>query len=154
MIFLAIMLLTFSLVACEPANFFYSYEELKENVERVELINYNNPEAKPFSNKNDSLLSFDFEKMEVVEVLAAEKVDDFLKALSEVQFFKNMGHMDSPNGKCIRVVYNNGDFEIIHSDNNGNYVGSFDAEGNVKRFVGSVAYSLEDVTKYFDAQID
>ena len=157
------VLLTLGLTACDPAGFFYSYDELKENVETIELINYDNPDAKKISkegygcsNQRDKVtIPFDFEKMEIIEVLSAEKIDDLIQEIAKVHFFRNWRHADAPNGKCIRIVYKNGDFEIIRiSYDNCGYVGSFDADGNVKRFVGSVVSSLENATNYFDTVID
>ena len=127
-LFLIAILLTLDLTACDPADFYYSYNELKENVETIELINYDNPDvkgldrgggygcnAKRVSKRRDSLLPFDFEKMEIIEALPTEKMDNFFRDLSKVHFFWDVGHTDSPYGKCIRIIYKNGDFEIIQT---------------------------------------
>ena len=71
----------------------------------------------------------------------AEYVDDFLKEISEIEFLMSWVHADSPNGRCIRIIYENGDFEIIGD----HYVGSFDSEGNVKRFIGVPNQRLENL---------
>jgi len=155
-IFVTIVLLIFGLVACDPADYFYPYDELKENVKTIELINYNNTEAKKLFEKRDGVLPFDFEKMEVVEVLAAEKTDDFLQALSQIQFHMTWVHSDSPHGMCIRIMYENDDFEIISAYVDYGYVGSFDAGGNVKRFIGNcpTRQNITDIiNKYFETQI-
>jgi len=59
--------------------------------------------------------------------------------------------LDSPQGICIRLLYENGDFEVISY--NVQYSGSFDADGNVKRFIGT-GIDAELINKYFNTQIN
>ena len=141
------------LCACEPEHFFFDYDELKESVVSVEYIYYDNSNAKELDetryDKSDQLLPFDFEKMEIRQVLPFEKLDDFLKDLSEHHLLILLRHDDSPNGYCMRVIYDNGDFDILSCDGAG-YCGSFYADGQVKRFIGSWGYDEEFWLKYFD----
>ena len=146
--------LLFLLTACDPGMFQYDYDELKESVVRVEYIYYDNPNAKRlnefFVDKKDRLLPFDFDKMEIREVLPDEKLNDFLKDLCECYIMMHWVHSDSPKGNCIRVIYNNGDFEII-TNRAGEYVGSFYSTGEVKRFIGDgVGNSI--FSKWFNVQ--
>ena len=138
-----IFLLLLVLTACEPDKFYFDYDELKESVVRVEYIYYDNPNATTFNeflaNEQERLLPFDFEKMEVREVLSDEKLDDFFKDLSEYDFKMGWKHLDSPQGDSIRIVYENGDFEVLccaGKNWKGSYSGSFYANGEVKRFIG------------------
>lgn len=58
-------------------------------------------------------------------------------------------HLDSPQGDSIRIIYDNGDFEIISGCE---YAGSFYANGEVKRFIGLGFVSDEYLTEWFDLQ--
>lgn len=83
LIYICLFALLFTLTACTPNSFYYDYNELKDSVVRVEYIYYDNPNAvklnESLTDKKDKLLPFDFEKMEIREVLSEEKLDDFLK---------------------------------------------------------------------------
>lgn len=141
-----VLLLTFA--ACKPSNepFHYDYDELKESVTRVELIYYNN-QALFYHRHRDQLLPFDFSKVEVLKTLPESKLDDFLHDLSEYTFIKSLGHLDSPQGYSVRLLYSNGDFEIISQYFD--YSGSFYADGQVKRFIGT-GLDSSYFHKYFD----
>ena len=143
-----VIVLLLTLAACDPGEFHFEYDELKENVTRVELIYYNNPDAKElFDEKRNHVLPFDFSKMEVVKTLPESKLDDFLHDLSEYVFYTVWDHLDSPQGYSVRVVYSNGDFEILSE-----YVTfscGFYADGQVKRFIGT-GMDSNFFHKYFD----
>ena len=136
--------------ACDPNRFSFDYEELKENVVRVELIYYDNPDAKELFEKRDKVIPFDFSKMEIVEVLSENEVDNFLHDLSKRTFLEVWRHLDSPQGYSIRLVYLNEDFEIISC--NAIYSGGFYADGQVKRFIGN-GLNSDLFNKYFETKI-
>lgn len=146
--------LLFLLTACDPGIFQYDYDELKETVVRVEYIYYENPNAKRLDeflvDKKDKLLPFNFDKMEIRGVLPNEKLDDFLKDLCQYEIMMHWIHSDSPKNECIRLIYSNGDFEIITNREN-EYVGSFYSTGEVKRFIGD-GISKKLFSKWFDVQ--
>ena len=151
-----IFVMLFALTACDPTTFYFDYDELKETVVRVEYIYYDNPNAvileEYFVEDHDKLLSFDFDKMEIRQVLSDEKLDDFLKELSELEFMMDWVHLDSPQGDSIRIVYDNGDFEILScygSKSFEMYSGSFYANGEVKRFIGS-SITKDFLSKWFE----
>lgn len=154
LIYICLFALLLVLTACEPKMFHYDYHELKESVVKVEYIYYDNPNAvqynEDFAGKKYKLLPFDFEKMEIRGVLSEEKLDDFFQVISGYEIMMHWVHSDSPQGNCIRMIYDNGDFEIISE---GAYTGSFYANGEVKRFVGrGVFLSDEFLSKWFDLQ--
>lgn len=157
-IFVAILLVICSLctfVACDPNTFYFDYDELKENVIRVELIYYDNPNAKKLFEQRDKVLPFDFDKMEIVEILSENEMDNFLHDLSEHPFMTDWIHSDSPIGYSIRIVYLNGDFEVIsyYSENDYKwYSGGFYADGQVKRFIGT-GLDEELFNKYFETKV-
>ncbi len=146
-----LLVMIMSLTACDPNIFQFDFEELKNSVIAIDLINYDNPNAKELFDKRDKVISFDFNKMEILESLPAEKMEDFLFELSELTFMTVWEHLDSPQGKCIRLVYSNGDFEILACDVQ--YSGSFDSTGKVKRFIGSGLYYPKLINKYFETQV-
>ncbi len=157
LICICLLLLLFVLTACDPNEFYFDYAELKEKVVRVEYILYDNPNAVKLDEflvkKSDKLLPFDFDKMEVREVLHEEKMDNFFKELSEYPILMDWIHMDSPQGDCIRIIYDNGDFEILcctqEKSWKGYYSGAFYANGEVKRFIGW-GIDREFFLKWFD----
>ena len=56
------------LVPAQLNYYYFDYNELTETVDRIELIRYNNSDAKEYLTfKKERLLSFDFEKMELRE---------------------------------------------------------------------------------------
>lgn len=114
-----IVLVAISLTACHPMGHYFDYEELKAAVVSVELINYDNPDSKRINGLKEETKPFDFDKVEVLEVLAEEKIDDFLYALSDIEFFKmdysNKKCNDSANGVTIIVKYSSGDFLVLDS---------------------------------------
>ena len=69
----------------DPAITYFDYDELKEQIATVELINYENENPKIIKDASN-VLPFDFAKMEVIETLAADKIDDFVTDLSETGF--------------------------------------------------------------------
>ncbi len=95
--------------------------------------------------------------MEVRAVLPEEKLDDFLEETSTRTFKEIWLFVDSSDGDCIRIVYDNGDFEVIscnkmtkNSDKYNRYAGSFYANGEVKRFIGGTGLYPEDLSKWFN----
>ena len=150
----AIILVVLSLAACDPAHYYYDYEDLKSDVISIELINYNNPDVKELFEKRDKVISFDIEKMEIMETLSDESFNDFLLYFSKILFLEYWRHADSPNGTCVRIVYEDGDFEIVTHEVV--YAGRFDAEGNVKKFIGGLsgkASFVSLVNNFFETKI-
>lgn len=150
LIFFILIILGINCIACEPAQFYFDYEELKKNVAQVELIDYNNPDAKEVTDDYKDLQPFDFSKMEIIETLPLTKLDDFLKALSMEGLMVGVKHLDSPNGICIKLSYKNGSFEIFSLQLG--YSGSFDLNGKVERFIG-VRPNYYFSNKFFETQV-
>ena len=134
---LFLFITSIGLSSCDPLTFRYKYIELKNRVIAVELINYNNPQAKDLFERADLILPFDFAKMEIIDVLDEKFFDSFFLDFSEIMFMEYWRHFDSPNGVSIRLIYDSSDFEIISSFKDC-YAGSFDSSGNVKRFIGGL----------------
>ena len=69
----------------DPASYLFDYDELKEQIATVELINYENDEPEKIDD-DSKILPYDFNKEEVLETLAVDKIDDFTLDLSEIRF--------------------------------------------------------------------
>ena len=137
--------LCITLPACDPNNSRLDYDALSESVVSVELIHYENPEQKHFSSwvpdQSSELQPYDFAKESVKRILDETRISEFLTQLSEATILDKYYAFDSPNGVCLKLTYDNGDFLIIYCDSinesYSGYVGEFYADGKVKRFIGS-----------------
>lgn len=124
-----------TLTGCDPSSYYYDYEDLNSNVVSIELINYENNEAKELFEKRDKVKPFDFSKLNVVKTLDSKKKSKFLLEFSKIQFLLVWRHLDSPKGASIKINYKDGCFDVICY-----YVEfscQYDELGNVKNFIGS-----------------
>ena len=152
----SVILLCF-LTSCDPIrNNPFDYDELVNETDRIELIWYDNPDAKEYLNiKKSELRPFYFEKMEIIETLPEEDETLLLHYLVEQVTFKLSGRvMDSPSGLCVRLIYKNGNFEIFVADREKTspgycYAGSFFENGEVNRFIGTTLGISALIDKYF-----
>ena len=152
----SVILLCF-LTSCDPIrNNPFDYDELVNETDRIELIWYDNPDAKEYwTLKESKLLPFYFEKMEIIETLPEEDETLLLHYLVEQVTFKLSGRvMDSPSGLCVRLIYKNGNFEIFVADREKTspgycYAGSFFENGEVNRFIGTTLGISALIDTYF-----
>ena len=128
-----------SCLACDPASFYYYYEELKESVVSVELIEYEGATAEMVFEKS-AVDSFDFDKAETLETLEQSRIDDFCLAFSKIEFFGDEEFPNTPIGLCIKLTYANGNFLIVIGCKKGDkyYSGThlYDKDGNIKEVIG------------------
>lgn len=127
---LCLVFVCFSLAACEPRVYKRDYEQMKSDIESVELLFYKDENCKKVEPKVRNIRSFDDEKAVVLETMPSEKIDGYLKELCGHYGWldSNTDYLDTPSGLCIRFIYTNGNFEIhsciwLHSclyDANGN----------------------------------
>lgn len=137
------------LMACDPTHFYFDEKELQENVAAVQLVYYDNPQAEELFNKRDEVIPFDFSKMAVIAVLENDKKETFIQDFVKMSGFRtSWRHLDSPDGMCLRLLYKDESFEMIAFNNF--YSGSFNADGTVKRFIGTGFCTGELITRYFD----
>lgn len=92
--------------------YYYDYNQLKENVSSVELIEYNATDAIMTRNPKD-IAAFDFDKSETLQTLEQSRIDEFCLAFSKVKFFENEDYPNTPISKCIKLTYASGDFLIV-----------------------------------------
>ena len=93
---LVVVLLLFSLSGCDNT-YHFDYDELKETVQKIEIIDYD------ALTKEERLLT----------VISESEQDQFLKDLSQIEFYHAFGDPDTPKGYSIKLIYNNYDYEII-----------------------------------------
>ena len=139
----------FPLVSCDPGSFWFDHDELTENVKSIELIEYNNDEAKNIFDDKDKVLPFDFDKIELIETLSDEKKEMFIDDISNQRFLLVWKHLDSPQGRCVRITYQNGDFDILCC--NVQFSCQYDSTGAVKNVIGHTV-GTELPNKYFITQ--
>lgn len=121
----------------DPESFYFYYEELKEKVIAIELINYDNSDVK-IVKKKDDILSFDFDKMEVLQVLEVEKTESLLLDLSKIHFHVSDNltkYSDSTSDMSIKITYTNDDFLIISLNSKSNFIVKFNKDGSVGNLV-------------------
>ena len=104
--YIMIICVLVSLGGCvwDPASYLFDYDELKERIATVELINYENDEPEKIDD-DSKILPYDFNKEEVLETLAVDKIDDFTLDLSEIRFMDYSDFAKEPVGICIKITY-------------------------------------------------
>lgn len=147
------------LTACDPGSYMFDYDELTNNVIRVELIDYKNPDQKHFvswvPDHSSKLLPFNTSDLTTLEALDENKIPDFLSQLSEENILYKYYAYDSPKGICLKLSYSNGDFLIISCDyerkSYSGYIGIYSADGNIIDFIGCFSnyYSFETLVNDF-----
>ena len=102
---LCIILLCFTLTACDPGSFIIE-EDYLEDVIAIELIEYDNPNQKSFftwvPNQFDELKPFEITNYRVLEELPEEKIDEFLLSFQETDILHTYYAYDSPKDICIK----------------------------------------------------
>jgi hypothetical protein len=128
--------------ACPQYNWYRDPDGKLETVIRVELIYYFNPDAKIIKRNSEKyfLLPFDFDKMEIIATLPEERNDAFLKEFKSKTLYYVREHPDSPQGLCIRLISENGNFMLVSRDGGSDrfpgYSAWFDSHGNVTEMIG------------------
>lgn len=156
------MFCIFLLTACDYEYYLYHDAIRKDTeVDRIELINYNSPDAQ----ENPlEIYQFDLERLEILEILNIDKIDSFLADIEEIGGLsgKLKQVLKSPNGVGIRLTYQDNGFTIITVTNiNGIdaiFSGHYDADTNIEGTFGiSWSKMIDDfkvlINGYFDTQI-
>ena len=140
----AFVICLLSSCAMDPGRFNYDYDALLEEVVQIELVQYENPDQKHFRswvpNHFPDLVPFIPQNMTKLEDLEESKKNDFLNQLSQSDILSTYYAYNSPKGICIRLVYTNGDFEILNCNvekrSAGGYIGRYTSEGEIVDFKG------------------
>ena len=95
-----IFVLVISLVGC-VRNYYYNYEDLKEVVEEVEIIE--------ITNQGKTIEDFKF-----IRKLSDEEKDEFMQDLAKIEFVYPFGDpYDFKDGIAFKISYVNQEYEII-----------------------------------------
>ena len=154
--FIALLLVVFLLffTGCEP-HWEYLSKERVEDVVEIQLIYYRNPEALEIGKQDTRTIPFDFEKMEIIEIMSEEKAEVFLYNLDGHSFWHDHEPHDSPNGYSLRLLFGNGDFMILSFDIC-HYSAIFDKDGNLIEFYGQSMFDTDGwggVNSFFSTTI-
>lgn len=148
--------------ACDPGEYSFDYDELKENITSVELVNYDNQNQKSFFSwvldKSSQLAPLNINKLTVLEKLNTDNMSEFLFQLSKVDFLYKYYAYNSPKGISIKLTYKNNDFLIISCNypSFAGYVGQYNSNCKVVEFIGCFASSFDFrylVNTFFETQI-
>ena len=161
---IVVMMICFTMCACDPGSFSIDREELN-NIVSVELIEYANSNQKHFTSwvpdQFDKLLPFDSVNATTLEILSSEKISDFLDAFSKTDILHTYYAYNSPKDVCIKLNYESGNFLIIwanYSDNSyAGYIGEYSSDGDVLSFWGSfsaLSYYKDLVNQYFTYKLE
>jgi hypothetical protein len=115
-LFLICLLLGLFLFGCSQP-YYYSYDEQKDQIEKIEII--------------DIQEFYPDKKYDLLKTLSEEEMDELLSELSNIEFIYGMGPPNtSPEGFCLKLYYKNGEIGYI----NYNTSIKFNAEGSRRIF--------------------
>ena len=163
-LFIFILFITFvlSLTACDHGyHLYHEYIHKESNIISIELINYDNPVAQ--NNPLEESL-FDLERLEILGTLSVDNIGGFLNKLSEIGGLtgRHKKVLNSPTGKGIRLIYQDGFFTLITvtvvEGKDCIFVGHYDADTkNAGKFGIYWQEMIDDfktlVNEYFSTQI-
>ena len=118
LISIIILLLFIVIVTLFFNSYFYDYEELKNNVVKIEIVEVD-------------YLHWEKYEIELIKELNSEETDKLLSELSKIEFIYPFGSPYELRGICIYIQYNNNEFELlswrgtVFYDENGNNRGRF-----------------------------
>ena len=155
LIILLISILSFT--ACDPGHG-KIYKEQFECVVEVQLISYDNPDQKVrnFNWGNAhiyDLVDLDLSKIEVIESLSNEKREEFADLMVGREYFLDYHDVDSPDGYCVRILYEDGSFMLISTPLGKSYFGKYDSSGKATYVFGDAPLRDVEINSFFNFQI-
>ena len=155
----ALMCLVFlGLVACDPIDYSYVYIKPEADIVGVELISYDNPNARQINTFIPIILprirAFKFDKMSIVEALDSEKLEAFSKELDKISVWTIWTHLNSPAGTNVRILYDDGCFDVLSPFND--FAGRYDSNGKAVEHWGHILNKddlIDLVNTYFTNHI-
>lgn len=158
-LFILLMFCSVELVGCavDPGSYYFNADDLMEKVIKIELVECINENPKLIIVKENSLPSFDFNKVKLVKELEEEKIQDFLNELSTVIFHIENESVNSPVGYAVLIYLQNNEIIVLSCTiiNKIGYsmVASFTYEGNFIKHI--VVFANEPkfkkiLLKYFE----
>lgn len=143
--------------AMDPGTYYFSSDELLEEVVKIELVECKNDNPKMIIVNDNSIPRFDINSVKLVKELPSDKIEPFICELSTVTFHMENESVDSPTGYAV-LIYNKNDEIIVISCTpiNGrgySMVAKFSVDGkfinHIARFADRPRYE-EIVGKYFN----
>ena len=156
----AILILTvlfiIGLVGCDPGTYYFFKDTYLDKVERIELVRYKNEDFE-MVDPSETVLKFDHAKVEKIDTLDAQKVEDFLNDFEKIVFHLQDDSVNEPTGYCLLWYLKNGNFivfscTLIKGDRAYDMAAEFDANDRfVKHYVCFAARPHYDnvLSKYF-----
>ncbi|MBP5313291.1 MAG: hypothetical protein J6112_10710 [Clostridia bacterium] len=118
-----ILLLITASCALDPPTYFFDFDELVNNIVKVSFIRYYE-QLPRMSQKGETPgieVDLDMECLEIVYTLDESLRNEFLKDLSDVDFFYpytySYGYCDRPYGQGIQLKNDDGSFILFTMDN-------------------------------------
>ena len=128
-------------------------EDFFEGVSEIQLIYYDNPDSDIIERrlfaKEIEQLPFDSSKMEIIEILSAEKQEEFLQLLVGMEFHGFPAEYDSPNGYYVRILFENKESVIISAKKYGDFK-RYDEQGAFCVHYGNLLITQDEIENYFD----
>ena len=155
---LIIVILSLSGCAIDPASYYFSKNSYLDKIESIELVKYNN-ENFEMVDASKTNLKFDYSKVERIETLDPNKIDEFLDDFEKIVFHIENDSVNEPTGYCLLWHLKNGNFivfscTIIDGDRGYSMVSEFDS---TSQFVKHYAYFASEphydniLSKYFSS---
>ncbi|MBQ3572409.1 MAG: hypothetical protein IJA15_06250 [Clostridia bacterium] len=160
---LILLTLTFIMVlltGCEPPSFYFLKTNYLDDIESIELVKYNNSNFE-MVDPSKTVLTFDYKKVEKLETLDSNKIEEFLDDFEEIIFFHGNKSVNEPTGYCLLWHFKDGTFmvfscTIIPGDRGYDMVATFDSTGKFLSHGGYFAAEPHYVlvlSKYFSSYI-
>ena len=128
-------------------------EDFFDGVSEIQLVYYDNPDSEIIERhlfaKKIEQLPFDSSKMEIIEVLSAEKQEEFLQLLVGMEFHGFPAEYDSPNGYYVRMLFENKESVIISAQKYGDFK-RYDEGGAFCEHYGNLLITQDEIENYFD----
>ena len=160
---LILLTLTFILVlltGCEPPSYYFLKTNYLDEIESIELVKYNNSNFE-MVDPSKTVLTFDYKKVEKLETLDSNKIEEFLDDFEEIIFFSLNESVNEPTGYCLLWHMKDGTLSvfscpIIPGDRGYSMVATFDSTGKFLHHDGYFAAEPHYVlvlSKYFSSYI-
>ena len=152
-VLLLLISVTLLLTGCDPGLVYFS-GTTSDEIERIELVKYNNDSYKMIDVSKETP-KFDSDKIEVIETLEKEKINDFLCDFEKIIFHDENDSVNEPTGYCLLWYLKDGNFIVFSSTIEGDraysMVSEFDSTDNFVRHSASFASKphYDDVLKKY-----
>lgn len=155
-----IMICSIILYSCEPETYYFKSNPRNDEIISIELISYHAVSTSVVES-TDEMLDYNFEYMEILEILDEVKIENFVSEFANIEFFQGYPHLNSPNGVGIKINYKNGDFLIvtdsfIDEDEYGGDAILYDSIGNFLIYYGSISWLqnlIDLINEFFNTQV-